>query len=573
MKKILIALFLTLSCSVRAEEVIRSYDVLIRVGANASATVTETITVNVEGRQIRRGLYRDLPLTHGVRYAVSEVVRDGKKEPYFVERPKGFYRINTGNEDFLPRKLTTFTITYKVKNLVAAFKDHDEVYWNATGNGWAFPIEKTTARVVLPDGAATTRVSSYIGAEGSRESGVYDEASGVFSAGRPLKRGEGLTIVVSFPKGFVVKNKTLIDMIPGAMWLIATLNISPATLLFSVLLLIYAAVSWSMYGQDPLPRSVMPRFDAPTGLTPAQAGFVYRYGQGNLLVLALAQACVSKFVSITPYKVPETGKDGFVIEKLREPKTAEERIIAEKLTFPKKLTGAYSSELELLENALLVEYSKKNDGRYFVFNIGKTFLAIFLSWIGAFFIARETGSSVPPQHYMPIGIVSLLSFVGGAVLRQNNVLAIGLFTVLYVFMFIAVPDEAARFMIVSAAFLFFYSYLIIRPTEEGQRICEHVDGIKMFLNAVQLYPTSFDDMEKLMPYAILLDMEKQFDEKMKNFAGMRNQEQPSWYHSRPDFRRFGRALSSASSQSSSSSSGHSGGSSGGGRGGGGGGGR
>ena len=83
MKKILVSLLLIFSCSVRAE-VIDSYDAVIRVNPDASATVTETIVVDVEGRQIRRGLVRFLPEMKGVSYSVSGVERDGKKEPFFT---------------------------------------------------------------------------------------------------------------------------------------------------------------------------------------------------------------------------------------------------------------------------------------------------------------------------------------------------------------------------------------------------------------------------------------------------------------------------------------------------------
>ena len=48
------------------------------------------------------------------------------------------------------------------------FADHDELYWNVTGNGWGFPIDRASARVVLPADVppADVRMEAYTGAAG-----------------------------------------------------------------------------------------------------------------------------------------------------------------------------------------------------------------------------------------------------------------------------------------------------------------------------------------------------------------------------------------------------------------------
>ncbi len=35
----------------------------------------------------------------------------------------------------------THAIEYRTSRQLGFFEDHDELYWNVTGNGWAFPIE------------------------------------------------------------------------------------------------------------------------------------------------------------------------------------------------------------------------------------------------------------------------------------------------------------------------------------------------------------------------------------------------------------------------------------------------
>ena len=69
------------------------------------------------------------------------------QEPWFTENMRNGVRINTGNDDFLPVPADyTYTIRYRTTRQLGFFADHDELYWNAIGTGWIFPIEKGTSR-------------------------------------------------------------------------------------------------------------------------------------------------------------------------------------------------------------------------------------------------------------------------------------------------------------------------------------------------------------------------------------------------------------------------------------------
>ncbi len=43
------------------------------------------------------------------------------------------------------------------------FEDHDELYWNVTGNEWENPIDLVTARIELPDGVTGLHAIAYTG--------------------------------------------------------------------------------------------------------------------------------------------------------------------------------------------------------------------------------------------------------------------------------------------------------------------------------------------------------------------------------------------------------------------------
>ena len=145
--------------SALAEERILAYDIEVRVGRDGALDVTERIAVRAEGSQIRRGIYRDFPTRYRDRYGnrvvvdlkVLSVLRDDQPEPWFTEERDNGVRINTGNDNFLPVPADfTYTLRYRTTRQLGFFADHDELYWNAIGTGWAFPDRRGTVDVYLP---------------------------------------------------------------------------------------------------------------------------------------------------------------------------------------------------------------------------------------------------------------------------------------------------------------------------------------------------------------------------------------------------------------------------------------
>ena len=162
-----------------AQERILAYDSTVVVADDGSLDVTERITVRAEGSQIRRGIYRDFPTRykdrHGNRVVVGfemlGVTRNGRPEPWFTENLGNGVRINTGNDDFLEVPAEhTFELHYRTTRQLGFFADHDELYWNAIGTGWAFPIESGSVEVRLPQAVpvAGMQAIAYTGAQGEQ---------------------------------------------------------------------------------------------------------------------------------------------------------------------------------------------------------------------------------------------------------------------------------------------------------------------------------------------------------------------------------------------------------------------
>src|SRR3546814_18074021 len=111
-----------------------------------------------EGRTVRVG------------FDVLSVTRDGRPEEWHTESVTGGIRIYAGSQDtLLQRGEHTYAFTYTADRQVRYFGDHDEVYWNVTGNGWMFRIGQASARIPLPDGARITETVAYTGPLGAND--------------------------------------------------------------------------------------------------------------------------------------------------------------------------------------------------------------------------------------------------------------------------------------------------------------------------------------------------------------------------------------------------------------------
>ena len=528
MKKLLFFLIFCVTGSAFAAEEILNYDVVIRVQTDASVIVRERITVRREGKSIKRGIYRSLPRTKGVTYEVLSVRRNDRPEPYFIEKTGRSVIINTGTDQLLPNNgIYSFEITYRASNVISGFKEYDELYWNVTGDQWAFPILSVSAAVVLPDSLSPRQQAVYIGRRGSKEKGVY--SNGRFYAGRPLAAREGLTVAVGFDKG-VVRLPVLpfYDRLP----LTQTFRLS------SVIFLAYLLATWFLFGTDPKKDAVMPRFNGVPDLTPAQAGWIYSYGKDKdgCLAAALIQGCISGFLKIKE-------EASFHITRLRDGQNGEEKFFEKHLTFPLTLSKTYSQKMELFSTDFQNFLTMKTGEKYFTTNCFFTIGAILLL-LGLTTYQCYLAEVLPMAGTMAFYLLFLIpagkditKMIATGVFRFMPffiLFFIGLHFVVFTWGSAASDPEILHICLFYAAGclgILFYAHLIIRPTREGMQVIAHIDGIKMFLKAVQTglpAEVNFDKMEKLLPYAILLGLEKEWNEKMQQMTDSIHF-QPSWY--------------------------------------------
>jgi hypothetical protein len=200
--------------------VIRSFDARYVVNADGTVDATEDLRVDFSALE-RHGIFRDMPVEYAYNDESNRLIHitrvsvtDGNGSvPFELNDDGPNLRIKIGDPDRFVSGEQRYVISYTINDGLNPFPDHDELFWNVTGNDWAVPIESASASVTAP-GPGIDRVACFEGPTGSTFpcSSSNDEPSSSFAATTPLQPGSGLTIVVGLQKGLVtVGPPVLID--------------------------------------------------------------------------------------------------------------------------------------------------------------------------------------------------------------------------------------------------------------------------------------------------------------------------------------------------------------------------
>jgi len=273
---VFLVLALLLAVLPASAEQIAKFDSEIHALKNGTLAVDETIVYDF-GDQNRHGIYRFIPIHYNRSYGLYVIeledlgVTDEKGEPLQYAQASDGRDINIkiGSGDVLITGVHIFKIHYTVTRAVNFFDGTPEVYWNATGNSWKFPIVHATARLYPPAGVNVKdlRTTGFVGELGSttkcaiKTTGQYVEYSG-----SNLQPGEGLTIVAQLPKGAVVL-PTVMEKLWGFLldWYAALLlPVGTGAALYYY---------WLAFGRDPdSNKPIAVEWEPPKDLTPAEVG-------------------------------------------------------------------------------------------------------------------------------------------------------------------------------------------------------------------------------------------------------------------------------------------------------------
>ena len=584
MLRLVIAAFVAvaLPAAAHAEERIGRYSSDVRVEKDGALDVTETIEVNAEGVAIRHGIYRDFPTTRRVMgqpgshvgFKVLDVHRDGQAEPFAIEGIKGGVRIRVGSADSdVAPGAHRYVIHYRTTRQIGHFDDFDELYWNATGNEWAFPIDRAEVTITLPSPARFTRKASYTGpagATGSMARIMSEDSTAIsFATTAPLGPREGMTVAVGWPKDVVdapsASSRLMAQIADWLPWLLGAGGL--------VWLLAYYGRTWLRIGRDPRKGTVVPLFSPPDNLSPAALRYILKRSfDDRTVAAALVALGVKGNVRLVEEDGGFFGSDKKRIDKTSDDTTGlakdEARLFhglfigGDTVELEQENHSLFSSARDDAEESLKAEFGE----RYYKPNLGPSMMGCARLVL----LAAGLLLAIVLVEMLVDGVGPVMAFQ----LSSKAPLTL---------LALALPVVALAFFLLGA------------PTREGRAMMDRIEGFKHYLSVTER--ERFDRMqapeetltlfEKYLPYAIALDVETRWADRFQSqiAAAMASPAAQGstlgWYsgHSSPwnDVGGFTSSIgdslaSSIGTASSSPSSGSGGGGSSGGGGGGGGGG-
>ncbi len=610
--------------SPRAQEAERilSFHSDVVIHQDSSMTVTETITVVAQGVQIRRGIYRDFPTRYWdnsghlytVGFHVNEVLRDGQPEPYHFGTLFNGRRVYIGQEDvYLQRGEYTYTLTYDTNMQLGFFTSFDELYWNVTGNGWDFPIERASATITLPGqvSAADVVLEAYTGYQGEQDQ-FYDARftgeQAEFTTNLPLAAGQGLTIVMRFPKGIVTPPAGLTGLRfwranhPAAVLGVAGL----------VVILLFYLIAWLLAGVDPRRGEVVPQDVVPGDLSPALLRHLRRMGSDYTAFTATLVELAAK--GLVRIEVDAAGNNTVVHTGKADAELSPEQQALMARLFAKgtevlidqdnhlTLSGSYMAMNSSLEQQCRGTYYYRNkpvtgigwlltflvlvgmgllSGDKFIF----FFCTVFIVGL-AYFAMNLAIAAVSGQT-----VVMSVGGTGGRVAAGVGAVVLFVLTLVPTIVLGLFSSPGTALAPLGLALVgSIFGWLMPRYTRRGRELLDQIAGYRLTLagQGAGIPGGSAANGEAafaFLPYAIALDIHRQWARQLEQlFARSARPPAPEWYRNpyERDFRHesftssmassFTSSVASSSVAPGSSSGGGGGGSSGGGGGGGGGGG-
>jgi uncharacterized membrane protein YgcG len=611
--------------SIIGPEKIISFHSAIEVDKNSGITVTENIKVYSLGNNIKRGIFRALPLSRNlnnkkqkVKYDIISVKKNGSDEKYHEKREDGYLKIYAGSKDVILDPGTyDYEIKYKAENQIGFFPKYDEFYWNVNGTYWDFDIDSISAKVTLPENAGIIQNSCYTGEYGSNTqnctANVLSDHSIEWSASG-LRAKEGLTVAVGFKKGIMVP--------PPPPTSLEKYGILVSGCILFLGLMMYLYSTWRKYGIDPETPTVYPQFNVPENLSPASLGYINSESFKNkYLTAAVVSLAVKGYIKIVEGE--DSGLLGFfnsktfTLEKLKE---ADESLPKEEINLMNtlfsdhknsvKFDGKYDSKIETavrnFKETLRFQHEEfLNEGNntkklllpwliisllygfglFISYTILPEFervfagvllyIILFIAFALIAFFAKKLSWKL--LFLIPIPL-SIILGIGGVISQEGTDAQSINFSACYIF------------LVLAFSVMVLYQYLIKQPSKEKLRKKSLIDGFKMYMGAAENEQLKFHNppqmtpqvFETLLPFAMVMGVDQiwgqKFDDLLKSTAAEYHN---TWYYGGVmNHYAFANTLNSsltqsiqsASTQPSSSSSGSGGGGFSGGGGGGGGGG-
>ena len=369
-----------------------------------------------------------------------------------------------------------------------------------------------------------------------------------------------MTIVVGFPKGFVIEpdlKQKMAYILEDNQGLLVGLG-------GLLLIMIYYLYVWFQVGRDPEAGVIIPHYEPPKDYSPAAMRFISRMGYDQTcFAAALVNLAVKGHV-----KIAESAGT-FFLEKLRtnEIKPAwDETVLMNELfghhssitlkqSYHKRIAMALDEHESVLEKNYEKVYFKTNAGSFIlglvltVIVLGITLFsqiqaddnvaALFIVWLGIWSMV-VCGLISNAWHewkraHSASGYIKAfhLTFFAGVFLLAE---------VVAIFIFTKISSLLFPVLIVVAVLINWLFYELLKaPTRAGRKLLDKIQGFKNYIDIAEKQELDYkyaggktpELFERILPYAIALGVEEQWSRQFEDVlaqASIGEQHySPSWY--------------------------------------------
>jgi uncharacterized membrane protein len=511
-------------------ERIKNFFVEITINKDGSFLVKENILYDFGGN-LKHGIYRNVPLKN-IKIKVLKVVDEfDNPYPFEVSKESGYLKIKIGDPKKLITGEHTYNIFYQVFNGLGFFKDHDELYWNITGNEWNVPIEKSEALIHLPEKVSkeNLKFDCFTGSFGLKERectfGANENGDINFQSNRSFSSGEGLTIVLGWPKGLIREPAIFTKVF----WYLqqrffSLLKFGP--FIIPIFVFVYLFKEWWQKGKEPkIKKPIIVQYEPPDDLRPAEVNLIMNQKvQIKDITATVIDLAVRGYIKIREVKIKKYGifkRNDYELIKLKNFEIAQElreyeRELLREIFIPRSekelLSGVLGEEkvsLSNLENKLYQSLPKIERKVYVGISPFKYFTSDPATTIGRWFSLGL--------------IIFFIAIVFSLLVRISFLLGLSPQP------FGSLIENFIFSLIISAALFLFFSFFMPQKTEKGAEVYWQILGFKEYINTAEKYRAQFYEkeniFEKYLPYAIAFGLVNKW---AKAFEGI-YRTPPSWY--------------------------------------------
>lgn len=496
-------------CSFAQAEVIENYNVDIKINKDSTVGVNESILYDFEGAE-RHGIFRILPYSYtndkgrfNLKYD-NISVKDENGKDYTYETSVDFtnYELKIGDADVLVTGKKNYIISYTVKKAVTYFPDHDELYWNAIGTDWKVPIKNASVAV---NGEGINQNECFFGDYGSsKKCSLSVQKNTLYTKLEKLSPGQGVTIVVGFPKGVVyepTQQEKDAEFISDN-WYFPI----PFIIFFSFLF------QWYKYGRDPKgPSVIIAQYSPLQNSSPLESGAIMTETVDTTKIGAeIILLAIKGYI-----RIEKSGKAGLFEQEhynMIKLKESDDNLTA----FQKKLMETLfnfgresisTSEMKKMAESLIPD--KYITASRIFFSSGPDMIYDVLTKDGYF---PSNPNNTRGMNIL-LGILMIIPMIIAPVIM-------GFFT----------PALIGLLLFIGVIIL---STLMPKKTLKGVEAKNYLEGLKKYIAVAEIERIKFhnapekspEHFEELLPYAIIFGLEKEWAKKFESLNY-----QPNWYN-------------------------------------------